>query len=202
MDIFGIAKIAGAIIAVGTAAVAAFNAYVNGPQTHQYAIAGQGPVNIDYRPQCQNQVPYMERPTYPATTPVPAPTPVMGSSYPWGYNAYIAAIANTPMVEQYHPYPNYPVQNVQLYRSYSAPMTQTWHCNYGQINCFDLPVVRPSPGAPPGNYQPQFDNSKFINYYPKSLPTMESYVRTYANGSVSFGKIPSCYDNNGGWRWT
>ena len=186
-----------------------------------YYVAGQGPVQTQYTPQypVQQQTPPVyqlpmaqpTQPQIPAQTmpPVQSAPPVYQqqqptyvepyqSAYPWGYNAYIATIANTPMAPVNY-MPGY--QDMVYTPSFGSPQVYTYNFDYkrGGLTS-NQPSIWPSPpGAPPGyvsqQYMPPINQCR----YNIDLSNV-AYTRTYPNGAVSFGKIPICYSDDGSWR--
>ena len=229
----------------------------------QYAIAGNGYAQTQYIPQAPPQayIPYIApmpqyQPPMPVQQPIPAPQPVTPyqSVYPWGYNAYIASIANTPTVPSQYTtsyYPNsYIVDGVM-----HAPCTIMYNTDYHRGDTLNQLTSVQGRAAPPGyttgqsftptmkypvqpstypwsssgntytsgfgstfngNYTNGYqfgpcDNSQQLLYnfdiplnatvvrQPQSVAP--ATVRTYPDGSVSFCKIPACYNDNGTWRY-
>jgi hypothetical protein len=71
------------------------------------------PAPVYQPPVVQPPVYVQPQPVYQAPQPVVQPTPYV-SEYPWGYNAYIGAIANTPLqpAQTYYPVQNQPVYDM------------------------------------------------------------------------------------------
>ena len=218
-------------------------------QIPQYAATGTGYVSTPYVQQAPppTYVPPVQeyRPVVPAPQPV-APCP---SANPWGYNAYIATIANTPVQQQYTTYyPNgvYEINGVKyggkpcLYNvdyTTGAPLNQNNAVQgraappgytFGQpfsptlnqaVQSQPYPwsasgtvpnvTVSPWSGTNTSQYVPQYSPQRFAynTDYHRSDPVISPQsintgtVRTYSDGSVSFCKIPTCYNDNGTYRF-
>lgn len=123
------------------------------------------------------------------------------SQYPWGYNAYIACLANMPLQNQSQSFTYAYSQPTQ----YNGPLyTYDWDKFYRKNM-----GVGGSPqqmGAPPGQTPPVYPYSaqqQQASPPPQphiDLSTIPAYVRTYANGYTSAMQIPACYNNDGSWR--
>jgi hypothetical protein len=175
-----VAGIAGAALAVGTLiATLVYNKSTHNGNT-TYETKGQGPVETTYT-----------QPQAPQPMPQPMCPPPYASMYPWGYNAYIATIANTPMQS---PAMSYGYAYTP-YTPWYSPQVYSYNFNnpgQGYNNGVVTNPIRPSPpGAPPGSTCPQQCTYNWNG---------DGYTRTYPNGSVSFAPIPSCYDDYGRWR--
>lgn len=176
MNASTIAGIAGAALALGAVIASA----LHGKSNPSYEVHNEGPTTSQYTPQ------------HPVGPMMPPPQPVYpyASMYPWGYNAYIATIANTPMTSNYTAYGQMPYNVYGTYCGSPQVYTYNYHSNGGIVQ--NTPYIRPSPmGAPPGNSQP---------IYTYDFSKCPSYVREYGNGSVSFAKVPYCYNDDGTWR--
>ena len=243
--------IAGVLMGIG-ALVAVIGSIFGGggdDQQPRYAIPRQGPTVTDYTPNIPPQPPQpvVMKPNIPA----PQNVPTYVSAYPWGYNAYIAAIANTPM-QSTPTYQYYPVNDFSGGYYYSSPKVFEWNTDYGRTLQYNPPNPI-QPPAPPGYMQPQFaynmpmntppsvqqvtpmmSTSPQLTYnfgnqipnqqtiidvpassmrytydfekkYQENLPQnyQDAYDRTLNDGSVTFCKVPSCYNNDSTWRgWT
>jgi hypothetical protein len=135
-----IAGVAGILLA-GVTLFAAIKGIKENKDRPQFGMNGVGPVPVEYVPPViqpepvyyQQNIPqptyqpapvyqppvvqppvYVQpQPVYQAPQPVVQPTPYV-SEYPWGYNAYIGAIANTPLqpAQTYYPVQNQPVYDM------------------------------------------------------------------------------------------
>lgn len=151
----GLGTVAGVIMGIGALIAVIGSLFGKKDENQQplYAIPREGPTVTDYTPQMpqQPQQPVVMRPNIPA----PAYVPSYLSSYPWGYNAYIAAIANAPMQNQSMNYQYYPAQDMNCGYYYASPRVIEYNTDYGRgINY--VPPKPYIPPAPPGNTQPQF----------------------------------------------
>jgi len=196
-----LASVIGALVAINTIIeLVAADYDLNPPQ--QYVVAGPG-----YVQQAQPIVP----------------------SYPWGRTAYINTIANMPTVQTVPCYtPNYIYPSTPQY-SYIEPRKFEYNVDYsGRGTVFNQPVQRAGPAAPPGySYdvgpQPTITSSYPWNINPEpnhynpwvtptmqstcgynvnlSSPTPQEYARVLPDGKVTFCKIPSCYNDDGTWKY-
>lgn len=209
--------IAGVIMGIGAliAVIGSIIGKKNDPKP-LYAIPREGPTVTDYTPQMPVQQPVVMKPNIPA----PAYVPTYLSSYPWGYNAYVAALANTPM-QNNNTYQYYPVQDMSCGYYYASPRVFEWNTDYGRTLNYQNPKPY-IPQAPPGNMQPQFAYN--VNYGAYQQPTFgqqqqmsnlntpvqpscsynfqqpPAYQRLNKDGTESVFNIPACYDNNGDWK--
>lgn len=220
----GLGTIAGVIMGIG-ALVAVVAGLLGGGgkndnQTH-YEIPREGPTVTDYTPQIPPapQQPVVMKPNIPA----PAYVPTYVSSYPWGYNAYVSAIANTPMQTSTMNYQYYPGQDMSFGYYYASPKVIEYNTDYGRTLSYNSPKPY-LPAAPPGMMQPQFTynlNGQQVYQQPQPMinpftpnvqPTvqpsceydfnkhMEAYSRIEPDGCVTAFKVPACYDNEGNWK--
>lgn len=256
-----VAGIAGLCIAVGSILKAMKEQQ---PMQPRYAIAGNGYAQTQYVPQAPSQayipyvppVPQYQAPIQQYQQPIPVPQPVepYKSVYPWGYNAYIASIANTQTVPSQYTtsyYPNtYMVDGVM-----HAPCTIMYNTDYHRGDTLNQLTSVQGRAAPPGytfghGFNPTMNplvpttsypwsssgnpytsgfgstfNGGYTNPYrfgpcdnsqqclynfdiPLSATVVRqpqsvapATVRTYPDGSQSFCRIPSCYNDNGSWRY-
>ena len=209
--------IGGIIMGIG-ALVALFGSLFGNKNNDQpqYEIPREGPTVTDYTPQMPQQQPVVMRPNIPT----PAYVPSYLSSYPWGYNAYVSAIANTPIQTPNMGYQYYPYQDMSCGYYYASPRVIEYNTDYGRTLNYNSPKPY-LPGAPPGNMQPQFAyniggsgpppiQQPNIQQQPVQQPIQsceydftkqkDAYQRVLPNGCVSAFNIPACYDNNGNWK--
>lgn len=193
-----IAGIAGVVVAIG-AVVAAFAQMMNNNQQPMYETPGQGPVQTQYVPQHPvYQQPVYQQPVQPPfNQPVPHVAPYC-SEYPWGYNAYVAYIANTPIQNPQPVYPTAPAYQP----TYSGPVYTYDFEKFNRKKMAEQAMYQ-TMGAPPGQIPSPWVNQPQSSYLWET-PTIDAsqvpaYTRTYANGYTSFCKIPVCYDSSGSW---
>jgi hypothetical protein len=118
-----VAGIAGAALAVGTLLATFLNSRNNNQGPPTFESKGQGPVGTNYDPNQHAPQPG-PAPMQPPVNPAP-----YASMYPWGYNAYIASIANTPMAQPTYGYTAYYPYNGMCYAGYSSPQVYSYNFN-------------------------------------------------------------------------
>lgn len=233
-----VAGLAGLFIAIGAAIKAYIERRARQQQLPQYAVSGEGNVSTQYVPQAPAQAYVPAPPVQQYRYSVPAPQPVAPyqSVYPWGYNAYIATIANTPTVQpQYTTY--YPNDG---YVPKFAPQTLFYNFD-SRSNSLNQNTNVQGRAAPPGMFGQSFSptlNQAVQSQYPWSSGSTQSQwntgygplsaaaqqqctynfdiplsgppqpqslaaatTRTYSDGTMSFCKIPSCFNDNGTYRF-
>lgn len=149
-----IAALAGIFLAIG-AAIKTFKERQR-EQAQQYAIAREGCVSTQYTPQApacaynfgvQQSSPTVQQ-YYRQSIPAPQPVTPYRSEYPWGYNAYIASIANTPLVsQQYSTY--YPQTNNVYDGPKYAPRVFEYNTDYHRGDTMNYLMSAQGRAAPP-----------------------------------------------------
>lgn len=197
-----VAGVVGLITIVGSLISAFAEEDNNQPK---YMIANEGYIGTHYTPQAPPTYNFNQQPQ-----PMPMPAPIQQAPvqqmvpqyqqpYVWGQTAYINAIANMPTVQNpiYTPY--YQYRNPQPNMPYvSAPKTIEYNVDYSGTGGTQLNQCTQTRAAPPGmTYASTCSNYTGPQY---AYNINDGYARTYANGSTSFCKIPSCYYSNGTWR--
>ena len=219
--IFSISSFIAGLVGVVTFFGAMVNAMIEDDKP-RYVVPREGLVYTQYTPQAPPTYNYNQQ--QPMAQPVPQPVapsmmvPQYQQPYVWGTSAYINTIANTPMVTPAPTYtPYYQYGYVQPKMGYmSSPKVFEYNVDYsnGGMTRVNQNMMTRGTAAPPGqmyqtypysrnnySYQYQYTSPQYsYNYNRYNYNPNDAYARTYANGNVSFCKIPSCYNNDGTWR--
>ena len=183
-------KVAGALMGIGAvvAVIGALFGKKDEPRQLNYAIPREGRCVTDYTPYIPSQQPIQQPVVMKPNIPAPEYVPTYQSAYPWGYNAYIATIANAPMQNNSMSYQYYPVQVSDMSGGYyyASPKVFEYNTDYGRSSSYTPPKPYIQPAPPGYNMSPQYSYNMNggmqyqPTYYTQQQPIQQSpQIYTY-----------------------